>query len=254
MGDIMRLVFMYTGQGVQAVGMGKDLLEQYPEYEFLFDTVSDISQIDLKKICFNGPLELLTDARTSGLAIVTVSAMINNILKDNGIHPVLYTGYSVGLYNALYGAGVIDFENLIRIVDYRGKCLKEEALSSRSTMIGVIGLKEEMVQQICNKYGNAFIANYNSPGNVTVSCSRSIVNALSYAFEKQEAIKAVEIPVEGGWHSPFMQAAAERFSKFIKGFDFARTENIIIDNDANFILTDYEYHRALVKHIESPVH
>jgi [acyl-carrier-protein] S-malonyltransferase len=226
----MSTVFVFTGQGVQQVGMGKDLYDAYPEQRKIFTKIDSILSREISALCFKGPYEKLIDANAAGLAVFTLSAVINEILKQSLIQPSAYAGYSVGQYSALYASGALSLEDATCVVNRRGQCLKKAAKESNSGMLGVIGLTAEQIQLIIEPLGKAYISNYNSPTTLTVSYDLSLKEQLYQALEAAEAIKVADIPVEGGWHSEFMKPAAESFRPCLESLDLRMPGGIFIDN------------------------
>ncbi|MBF0120438.1 MAG: ACP S-malonyltransferase [Desulfobacterales bacterium] len=207
----MSIVFIFPGQGEQKVGMGKDIYDAYPDKRYVFDNANEILNENFKDICFEGTYDDLVDSRKSGIAVFLVSALIYEIMKEASIKPSGYAGYSLGQYSALYAAGSFPYDETLSLVNFRGKCLKAASMEKETGMMGVIGLPEKIVEEIVQGVGNAYIANYNSPGNYSISYAKSIKDILFSEFKKADAMKVVDIPVAGGWHSPFMKSAADMF-------------------------------------------
>lgn len=234
--------------------MGKDIYDAYPDKRYIFDNANDILNENIRDLCFKGSYDDLTDSRISGLAVFLVSSLIYEIIRDLPVKPSGYAGYSLGQYTALYAAGAFSFEQALTLVNFRGKCLKKGAMANETGMLGVIGLSEELVSDIVGRVGKSYIANYNSPGNYSLSYDKSVRDMLLSELEKEEAMKIAEIPVAGGWHSPFMKIAAdmfrdELFSQQIK----LPHENFVENYTADQVKSADQLKDNLYHHIYCPV-
>ncbi len=246
--------FVFPGQGSQLKGMGESVLSHYPETNKTLDQISNFSSIDIRKLCLEDPDSNLQESVQSALAVFSISALILEILKKNSVQPHVYAGYSVGYYSALYASGYISLKTTCEILVFRANLLKESAKENPSGMIGIIGLNKKKIKDIIKNFNQVYIANENSPVNFTLSYQLKIKNELIDSFEKANAMKVVEIPVEGGWHSPFMKNAAKIFSGYINKIKFSNSNKIIIDNfTAKNVKKIREFPSLLTNHIYQPV-
>ncbi len=249
----MSIALVFPGQGEQKPGMGRDIYEAYPDKRYIFHKAREIVGEDIKNICFNKNGKELEDARISGLAVFIVSALIYEILKDY-ISPLAYAGYSVGQYSALYASGAFSFESSLSLLNFRGRCLQKGAVENRTGMFGVIGLNVETINEITKKTGKAYIANYNSPGNYSVSYHDSVKDGLLWELEKADAMKVVNLPVAGGWHCPFMKSAADMFKPELLAQPVKPPHKGFIDNyTAETVNSVDELQNSLYHHVYSPV-
>jgi [acyl-carrier-protein] S-malonyltransferase len=261
----MSLAFVFPGQGEQKVGMGKDIYDAYPGKRFIFNNANEILNENIGNLCFKGNYDDLIDSRISGLATFLVSSLIYEIIKDLSLKPSGYAGYSLGQYTALYASGAFSFEQTLRLVNSRGNCLKKAAMANETGMLGVIGLSEEVIGKIVARVDKSYIANYNSPGNYSVSYDRSVRDMLFSEFEKENAMKITDIPVAGGWHSPFMKMAANMFREelfcqkiklphenFIENYtaDQVKSTDRLKDNLYHHIYCPVKWHQSVRRLIE----
>ena len=145
----MKTAFLFPGQGAQVVGMGADIVKSYPSAAGIFNKANDIVGFDLSGICFEGPAEELSSTTISQPAIFTTSAAILEVIRTEpatkGIRADFAAGLSMGEYTALYAAGVIGFEEGLRLVQKRGQAMQDAADANEGAMVSIIGLDEENV-------------------------------------------------------------------------------------------------------------
>jgi [acyl-carrier-protein] S-malonyltransferase len=210
----MKTAFLFPGQGAQFVGMGKDLVERFPQAKELFSQANDIVGYDLGQLCFDGPADKLNATTVSQPAIFVVSAALLNIINasPNSVHPDLTAGLSLGEYTALYAAGLIGFEDALRLVQKRGNAMQTAADDSDGSMVSVLGLDEVQVISLCEEasQGELLVAvNFNCPGQIVLSGATGACHRAAELAEKHGAMKAVPLSVAGAFHSEMMDPAAE---------------------------------------------
>lgn len=248
----MRFAFVFTGQGTQEKGMGIEIINSFPEALCIVEKVSEKTGLDVFDLCKNGSPNVLTESRVSAIVVFALSASIFEVLKL--YKPYACAGYSVGQYSALYSSRSLTFEDAIQSVDIRSQLLKNCALESDTAMIGVIGIPEATLISELATLDNVFIANYNSPGNVTLSFRKEHKKQLFARLGKLNPLKMVEIPVEGGWHSPFMLNAAQNFKEYLNRLKIKKPNCIFVENYTGEILDDSDKIKdCLYYHIFSPV-
>jgi [acyl-carrier-protein] S-malonyltransferase len=214
----MKSAFIFPGQGAQYVGMGKDLAEQYPRANDLFDRANDIVGYDLKKICFEGPDEKINATTISQPAIFVVSAALLDVISalDVSIKPDVTAGLSMGEYSALYAAGLIDFDHALRLVQKRGDAMQAAADASEGTMVSIIGLDEVQIVPLCEEASSGELlvpVNFNCPGQIVLSGTVGACSRAAELAEKHGAMKAVPLSVAGAFHSELMEPAAENLEQ-----------------------------------------
>jgi [acyl-carrier-protein] S-malonyltransferase len=156
-GRHMKTAFLFPGQGAQAAGMGKDVAEAFPEAKAIYARASQVLGFDLAELCFNGPAEKLNTTAMSQPAIFVTSAALLAAMKalpaGAPIAPDICAGLSLGEYTALYAAGMIGFEDAVRLVEIRGRTMQAAADASPGGMVSLIGLAEDKVQALCQEAG-----------------------------------------------------------------------------------------------------
>ncbi|MBD3391761.1 MAG: ACP S-malonyltransferase [Chitinivibrionales bacterium] len=228
----MEMTFLFPGQGSQKVGMGADFFEKFEMARRRFDEANDILGRDLKKICFEGPPEELTQTRNTQPALFVTEAAICDVLQENGITPALALGHSLGEYGALYAAGVYSFADGVRIVAKRGELMGEAGTVAPGAMAAVIGLARETIAEVLSSIesGTVVPANENAPEQTVISGDVEAVKAACGKLQAAGAKRVVDLPVSGAFHSPLMQQAADQFATFIASYEFREARCEIIPN------------------------
>lgn len=207
--------FVFPGQGSQYVGMGKDLYNDFPICRKIFDFANELLEIDLKKICFDGPEESLRQTENTQPALFVHSLAIFEVVKEHYNNIECAAGHSLGEYSALTASSVFNFVDGLKIVRLRGKLMQESGKQNPGTMAAIIGLPIEKIMEICYNLKDTGVvqpANFNSPGQIVISGD---VNAVRKAIElaKQNGAKlAKELVVSGAFHSPLMNYAYENIA------------------------------------------
>lgn len=211
----IRAAYLFPGQGAQYVGMGKDLYETYSEARSVFDRVNQIIGFDLKKICFEGPQEKLTQTRYAQPAIFVASmaalAVFESLKERPMFNPVAAAGLSLGEATALVAAGAMDFENGTRFVRDRGLFMDEASEEMPGTMAAILGLELDPVEDICRATG-AEIGNLNAPGQIVISGPHEAVAKAMKAAQDAGAMRVVPLEVGGAFHSSCMDQASKKIA------------------------------------------
>ena len=253
----MKIAFLFPGQGAQYVGMGKDLYENYEEAKNIYDNVEKILNLEVKKISFEGPAEVLNQTKNTQIAILTHSLAILEILKKHDINSEILSGLSLGEYTALIYAGIISFEDGIKIVRRRGELMQEYVPEGTWKMAAILGLEDEKVEEVCKKVKSGFVvpANYNCPGQVAISGEEKAVKEAMEIAKEEGARKAIELQTSGPFHTVKLEKAAEKLKieldKININTDF--TKQIIRNIDSEIYKKDDDMREILSKHVMSPV-
>jgi len=255
----MKTALLAPGQGSQYVGMMKDLYEHYPQAKDLIDLADEILGYKLSQICFNGPLEELKKTKYTQPALFLHSAVVYEILKDK-LEFDCVAGHSVGEYAALYWAGVLKFEDALRLVSLRGELMYKAGEYAPGTMFAVIGASDEAVENVCkllnqNTVGAVVVpANYNCPGQLVVSGSADFLCQNVEEFKKAGARLVKELVVSGAFHSPLMEPAKKELEKAILEIEFKDAKVPVYQNvTAKPTTNAEEIKTALINQLTSPV-
>jgi [acyl-carrier-protein] S-malonyltransferase len=257
----MKTAFLFPGQGAQVVGMGADVARCCLVASEMYANADEIVGFKLSKICFEGPQETLDTTTISQPAIFVTSAAILEVLleeTDGKFIPDVTAGLSLGEYTALYAAGVIGFEDALKLVRKRGEAMQAAADTSKGAMVSIIGLDEEKVSELCDKARQGGIleaVNFNCPGQIVLSgdtdaCKRAEVLAVDFG-----AIKAVPLAVAGAFHTSMMSSAADELQKAIENTQISNPDKIktIANINAEYYESADEIATGLVKQLTSPI-
>ena len=230
----MKIAFLFSGQGVQYAGMGKNLYEHYTESKEAFDRASEILDWDVKEVCFEDKNALINQTRYTQAALFTTSIAAFNAAKAQGVVPSAVLGFSLGEYSALVASGALNFEQALKLVDKRAFYMDECAKEKDGGMAAVIGLQKEMVEQVCQHIKSEglelVVANDNCPGQVVISGEKTAIEKAIPFLKEKGARRIMPLNVSGAFHSPLMEEAAENLRKELIHFDFNEITTPIISN------------------------
>ena len=222
----MKVAFVFSGQGAQQVGMGKDLFEKFPAAASIFNKADQVLGYPISEICFNGPADKLTETRYCQPAIYVMSVACLEVFKElyPEITPVTVAGLSLGEFTALYAAGAYTFEEGLKIIEKRAAYMQEACEATKGTMASVIKGDPAIIDDVCNEC-EVEVANINSPMQIVISGEETkIANAI--ALLKERGVRIVKpLPVAGAYHSRLMAAAKEKFASYLEGLQL-NTPNI----------------------------
>jgi [acyl-carrier-protein] S-malonyltransferase len=218
---VTKIAFCFPGQGSLEVGMGRDLAEAVPESMDVFERASVASGLDLKRLCFEAPLEELVQTEIQQPALVATSLAVLAALRARGIQPDYVVGHSVGEFAALAAAEAMELEEALALVRERGLAMAEAAAKHPGSMAAILGLEDEAVESLCRRIIGVWPANYNSPGQVVVSGEDPAVDECCAEAEREGARRAVKLKVSGAFHSPLVASAAHRLKPAIERVRFA---------------------------------
>lgn len=212
-----KLAFVFPGQGAQTVGMGKDFYDNYEVAKRLFKEADEALGYSIQKMCFEGPAEDLKLTANTQPAILTMSVIANEILKEHGIQPDIAGGHSLGEYSALTAAGVMKFQDAVVLVHKRGQFMQEAVPVGEGSMAAIIGLSDEVILEACEKASNEAepvqAVNFNCPGQTVIAGATKAVERAVESLKEAGAKKAVILPVSAPFHSTLMKPAAEKLAK-----------------------------------------
>lgn len=210
--------FLFPGQGSQFVGMGADLYAKFPAARDVYDRAEQVLELPIKKLSFEGPDDELRQTRYTQPAILTHSLAALAALPR--LSPILAAGHSLGEYSALFAAGALDFDSVMRLVKRRGALMYAEGEKNPGTMAAIIGMEAAAVEQLCAEVSGVVVpANYNEPKQTVVSGEIPAVKQVVELAKSRGALKAVLLPVSGAFHSPLLKESAAEFADYLGGFE-----------------------------------
>jgi [acyl-carrier-protein] S-malonyltransferase len=216
-----KVAFCFPGQGSVSAGMGRDIAEAVPSAMEVYRLGSEVSGLDLQRLCFEAPLEEVLGTDVQQPALVATSLAILAAVRDRGIQADVVVGHSVGEFAALASVGAMGTGEAIGLVRERGLAMAEAARKHPGAMAAILGLEDEAVENLCRKILGVWPANYNCPGQIVVSGESDAVEECCAEAESLGARRAVRLKVSGAFHSPLVTSAAARLKPAVEKIRFA---------------------------------
>ena len=250
----MKRAIVFPGQGSQVVGMGTDFAEAIPECKALFDQANDILDYDIEKTCFEGPQEELNKSNHAQLGIFVASAAAFRALeiRQPDLEYDLLAGHSLGEWTALYVAGVVGFEDTIRILRARGEAMQAACEENPGAMLAVMGVESDALVKIAKDAG-CYVANFNSLAQTVLSGTTGSIDRAEGLVQDAGAKRAIRLPVAGAFHSPLMQPAADTMAAFLADIDLAEEKVPVLSNVTAQLHANASIKDNMVKQITSSV-
>ena len=215
-----KVAFCFPGQGSLEPGMGKEIAEAVPEAMDVFREGSEASGLDLKRLCFEGSMEDLVQTEVQQPALVATSLAVLAALHARGLEPDYVVGHSVGEFTALAATSSLTPFESIELVRERGLAMAEAARISNGSMAAILGLEDDVVEQLCEDVDGVWPANYNCPGQIVISGEQVAVDEVCAKAEELGARRTVKLKVSGAFHSPLVARAADRLRPAVERVKF----------------------------------
>lgn len=206
-----KIAILFPGQGAQYSGMGADVYRLSNAAKKVFDTVDSVRE-RTSKMCFEGTEDELKETKNTQPCMFACELAVANTLKEKGIKADMTAGFSLGEISALTYSGAADLETGAKLVSLRGLLMQECAEKAEASMAAVVKLTNEQVESLCASFDEVYPVNYNCPGQITVAGKASEMEAFKEAV-KEAGGRAIPLKVGGGFHSPFMKEASEKFKE-----------------------------------------
>jgi len=256
--DSPRLCFVFPGQGSQAVGLGKNLYENFNEVKALYKEASDALGYDVADLSFNGPAEELNKTYRTQPCLLVAGLAAYTALKSKGINPSVVAGHSLGEYSALVAASVLGFKDAVKLTEKRGYLMQEAVPQGKGLMAAILGLDKKRVNDICACIRSGYVspANYNCPGQIVISGEKEAVEEAIKLMKDAGAKRAVPLAVSAPSHCKLMAEASSKLLDFIHSekIEMKAPQIPVVSNAEAAFLNDAESLKAsLIKQLSYPV-
>ena len=251
-----KIAFLYPGQGAQYVGMGKDLYENNAKAKQYFDSIFDGLEIDLKTVMFEGPEETLKETKYTQPAIVAMSLVLTKLfIEEKGVKPNFVAGHSLGEYSAIGAAGILSFEDTVKLAAKRGEIMNVVAKEVNGTMAAILGLtSDKIVEVLSTVEGTVEAVNFNEPTQTVIAGEVKAVEAACEALKAAGAKRALILPVSGPFHSSLMKPAGEELKVVLDTLTFNGSDvKLVANTSVEFVSEVEELKEELYKQTFGPV-
>jgi [acyl-carrier-protein] S-malonyltransferase len=230
-----KIAFLFAGQGSQYVGMGKELYENYDIAKSIFDKANEILDLGIKKLCFEGSEEELSRTENTQPCMMTPAYAISSVLKEKGIEASYAAGLSLGEYSALVYAGLLTFEEGLKLIQKRGKLMQNAVPDGIGSMAAILGLDIETIENYCKEFKNGIleVANYNCPGQIVITGEKFAVEKAALDLKTIGALKTVVLKVSGPFHSSMMKNAAIGLEAELLKLNYLSSNKFVLSNFDN---------------------
>lgn len=250
----MKHAYIFPGQGAQFPGMGKNLYDSNEQAKALFEQANEILGFRISDIMFSGTDEELKQTKVTQPAVFLHSVI--TFLVHPELKPQMTAGHSLGEFSALVAAGVLSFEDGLKLVYQRAIAMQKACEQNPSTMAAILGLEDAKVEEVCAGITDEIVvpANYNCPGQLVISGSIAGIEKGCEAMKTAGAKRALVLQVGGAFHSPLMEPARKELEEAIEATKFEQADCPVYQNvDAKPYINAEEIKRNLINQLTAPV-
>lgn len=252
-----KIAFLFSGQGSQYVGMGKEIADRFPVAAEVFNQADEALGFSISDICFEGDEASLNLTENTQPAILTTSMAILKVIEEYGITPDVVAGLSLGEYTALVRNGVLQFEDAVKLVKKRGRFMQEAVPPGKGTMAAILGLDREKVQQICEELsleGIVEAANYNCKGQIVLAGEVPVIEKACERATELGAKRAIMLKVSGPFHSSMLEPAAIKLEEELAKIELGKPSLPYLTNVTGDFVIDEDIKGLLKKQVMSSVY
>lgn len=252
-----KTAFIFSGQGSQTIGMGKELADNFPCAAKVFEEADEALGFSISDMIWNGDADTLMITENTQPAIVTMSTAALRILEEKGIKPDVTAGLSLGEYTAHIASGSLNFKDAVRLVRKRGKFMQEEVPVGKGAMAAIIALSAEDVRECCEKaseYGVCSGANFNCPGQIVVSGDKEAVEKCCEFAKEKGAKRALMLAVSAPFHCALLKGAGEKLEKELENVTVGEMQIPVVTNvTADYIKNKDDIKQLLKEQVSNSV-
>lgn len=252
----MKIAFIFSGQGAQYNGMGKELYDNFEVCRNVFDSADNALGFKISELCF-GENDDLNKTEFTQPAILTMSIAAAKLMEEKGVKADYAAGLSLGEYSALVESGVLDFSDAVQLVRKRGRFMTEAVPAGEGAMAAVLNLSAELIQEACEEasdLGRVMIANYNCPGQIAIAGDKAAVEKAEKIVIEKGAKRAVRLNVSGPFHTSLLKPASDRLNSELKNIKINDMKIPVVTNLTGDLINDKnDIVDILTKQVMNPV-